>query len=42
MYQYSLQWFNNLFVLSVENSPASDDLPTRLKSMNNFFTYSLY
>lgn len=42
MYQYSLQWFTNLFSLAVENSPASNEHETRLLNLNNFFTYSLY
>lgn len=42
MYQYSLQWFTNLFSLAVENSPTSNVHETRLLNLNNFFTYSLY
>jgi len=42
MYQYSLQWFINLFTLGVENAPASNELPVRLENLNNYFTYSLY
>ena len=42
MYQYSLQWFVRLFVMSVENSTPSNVLEERLASMNNHFTYSLY
>ena len=42
MYQYSLQWFTNLFIMSVENSPASQVLADRLVSLNNYLTYSLY
>lgn len=42
MYQYSLQWFTNLFVMGVENSPASNVLDERLNNLNNYFTYSLY
>lgn len=29
MYQYSLMWFINLFVMSIDNSEQSEDLPTR-------------
>uniref|UniRef100_UPI00398F1DFB dynein axonemal heavy chain 7 isoform X1 n=2 Tax=Pristiophorus japonicus TaxID=55135 RepID=UPI00398F1DFB len=42
MYQYSLNWFINLFVMSIENSEKSDDLSDRLKILENYFTYSLY
>ena len=42
MYQYSLTWFVNLFVASIENSEKSDILETRLASLRNHFTYSLY
>lgn len=42
MYQYSLQWFSNLFLLGLENSPQSNVLDERLNYMNDYFTYSLY
>ncbi|XP_076449948.1 dynein axonemal heavy chain 7-like [Babylonia areolata] len=42
MYQYSLTWFINLFTLSIENAEKSDDLETRLGSLYDHFTYSLY
>ncbi|XP_072334730.1 dynein axonemal heavy chain 7 [Scyliorhinus torazame] len=42
MYQYSLNWFINLFVMSIENSEKSDDLSERLKILEKYFTYSLY
>jgi len=42
MYQYSLQWFVNLFIVAIDTSPASDDLPTRLTNLNEFFTKLLY
>ncbi|XXQ30104.1 AAA+ ATPase domain-containing protein [Plasmodiophora brassicae] len=45
MYQYSLQdvqWFVNLFLLSIENAIASDVLTTRLLNLNAHFTRSLY
>lgn len=42
MYQYSLQWFTNLFVMGIENAPASNDLNERLDNLNSYFTYSLY
>lgn len=42
MYQYSLQWFMNLFVMAVENSEVSNVLEERLHHLDNYFTYSLY
>ena len=42
MYQYSLTWFINLFVQAIADSDKSDDLPTRLNNLKNYFTYSLY
>jgi dynein heavy chain len=42
MYEYSLQWFMNLFTLGVENAPAAKELDQRLKNLNDYFTYSLY
>ena len=42
MYQYSLTWFINLFVLSIDNAEKSDNLEVRLKFLYDHFTYSLY
>ncbi|KAM6178382.1 dynein axonemal heavy chain 7 [Rhynchocyon petersi] len=42
MYQYSLTWFINLFILSIENSEKSDILAKRLLVLKDHFTYSLY
>jgi len=42
MYQYSLPWFTNLFIKSIDDSEASDDLAKRLHNLNVHFTYSLY
>jgi len=42
MYQYSLQWFVRLFVLSIESSVPSNVLEERLLNINDHFTYSLY
>jgi dynein heavy chain len=42
MYQYSLQWFTNLFVMGVENAPQSNIPEERLTNLNDYFTYSLY
>jgi len=48
MYQYSLPWFQALFVASVRNSPAGkgeseeDKVLDRIKVLNDWFTYSIY
>jgi len=42
MYQYSLVWFINLFVLSIDNAERSEALTKRLVNLKNHFTYSLY
>ncbi|CAM9229232.1 unnamed protein product [Discosporangium mesarthrocarpum] len=42
VYQYSLTWFINLFVSSIQRSEKSRDIPTRLEKLNSHFTFSLY
>lgn len=42
MYQYSLVWFINLFLLSIDKAEKSADLSERLLSLRRHFTYSLY
>lgn len=42
MYQYSLAWFVNLYGSAIENTEQDDDVPTRLKILTKYFTYSLY
>ncbi|XP_028992896.1 dynein axonemal heavy chain 7 [Betta splendens] len=42
MYQYSLTWFINLFISSIENSDKSDVLEQRLQILRDHFTYTLY
>ena len=42
MYQYSLPWFINLFVNSIDGSEQSEVLEQRLKMLRDYFTYSLY
>ncbi|CUT98907.1 dynein heavy chain [Echinococcus multilocularis] len=42
MYQYSLAWFFNLFIMSIKSSELSDDLETRIKNLNENFTKVIY
>lgn len=42
MYQYSLNWFINLFTASIDNTEKVDDLTQRLQELTKFFTHSLY
>lgn len=42
MYQYSLVWFINLYVLSIETANKSKILEKRLKFLRDAFTYNLY
>lgn len=42
MYQYSLQWFVQLFINGIEAAERSEDLQERLTNLKNFFTYSFY
>jgi len=42
MYQYSLAWFINLFVMSIDNAEGSRKLKKRLTHLQDHFTYSLY
>lgn len=42
MYQYSLTWYINLFINSIEQSEKSKDLQTRLSNLQIHFTESLY
>uniref|UniRef100_A0A3P8WKL1 Dynein axonemal heavy chain 7 n=1 Tax=Cynoglossus semilaevis TaxID=244447 RepID=A0A3P8WKL1_CYNSE len=42
MYQYSLTWFINLFISSINSSEKSDDLRRRLQILRDHFTYALY
>ncbi len=48
MYQYSLPWFQALFVSSVRNSPPGKGesdaakVEDRIKVLNDWFTYSIY
>ncbi|CUG87367.1 Hypothetical protein, putative, partial [Bodo saltans] len=42
MYQYSLQWFVQLFISGIEAAERSEDLAERLENLKNFFSYSFY
>jgi dynein heavy chain len=42
MYQYSLTWYTNLFVAGIRDSKKSDDLHTRIDSLNDYFTFLMY
>ena len=42
MYQYSLVWFINLYVMSIETARKSNVLEKRLKFLEETFTYNLY
>ncbi|XP_017857964.1 PREDICTED: dynein heavy chain 7, axonemal [Drosophila arizonae] len=42
MYQYSLVWFVNLYMASIDNTEKVDDIEARLLDLRNHFTYSLY
>jgi dynein heavy chain len=42
MYEYSLAWYNNLFVNSIRNATPDEDLAARCTNLNEYCTYSLY
>jgi hypothetical protein len=42
MYQYSLVYFISLFLRSIEAAPKSKDVPSRLQSLKDHFTFFLY
>lgn len=42
MYQFSLNWFINLYVVSIETAGKSPVLQRRLDLLRNTFTYNLY
>ncbi|KAM4720749.1 dynein axonemal heavy chain 12 [Rhinophrynus dorsalis] len=42
MYQYSLNWFVNLYISSIQESNKSKILEKRLRYLNDHFTYNLY
>ncbi|XP_008570797.1 PREDICTED: dynein heavy chain 1, axonemal [Galeopterus variegatus] len=42
MYQYSLEWFLNIFHSGIANSERADNLKKRITNINCYLTYSLY
>ncbi|KAF5403840.1 Dynein heavy chain axonemal [Paragonimus heterotremus] len=42
MYQYSLEWFVNIFLNGIVNADKADNVPQRVVNINNYFTFSLY
>merc|ERR1719506_916591 len=42
MYQWSLEYFNNLFKMRMDKSEQSDDLPTRVKTIIDDMTLNTY
>ncbi|KAL7746739.1 hypothetical protein RI367_007902 [Sorochytrium milnesiophthora] len=42
MYQYSLNWFMNIFASALVNSEKAEVLEDRLLNINDYFTFSLY
>eukprot|EP00879_Flechtneria_rotunda_P005109 GHRR01005390.1.p1 GENE.GHRR01005390.1~~GHRR01005390.1.p1 ORF type:complete len:1589 (+),score=542.70 GHRR01005390.1:1679-6445(+) len=42
MYQFSLDAYNGLFLMSINNSPKSEVLADRIKSLNDYHTYAVY
>jgi len=42
MYQFSLDAYIDLFLLSIKKAPQSDVLGERIRSLNDFHTYSVY
>ena len=41
-YSYSLPWFINLFVSSIQKSEEGDDITSRLRNLSTHFEFSLY
>ena len=42
MYQYSLLWFINLYIMSIKQSKKSSDLQERLDDLNSHFLKNIY
>ena len=41
-YQYSLKWFNTLFIKSIKDSEKGSGMEQRLQNLDEHFTFSLY
>ena len=42
MYQFSLEYFNALFLTCIQKSEKSSDLETRLKNIMTFASFQIY
>ncbi|GAB1605521.1 dynein axonemal heavy chain 1-like isoform X5 [Argonauta hians] len=42
MYQYSLEWFINIFLVGIYQAEKADTIRKRVVNINKYFTYSLY
>nr|CAI5854264.1 unnamed protein product [Callosobruchus analis] len=42
MYQYSLEWFIAIFVSSMAETEKSTEIDERVRTINDYFTFSLY
>lgn len=42
MYQFSLDAYSSLFLLSIQHSPKSEVLADRIKALNDYHTYAVY
>ena len=42
MYQFSLDAYNDLFLISIQKSAKFDKLDERIKSLNDYHTYAVY
>uniref|UniRef100_A0A8V1A4F4 Dynein axonemal heavy chain 1 n=1 Tax=Gallus gallus TaxID=9031 RepID=A0A8V1A4F4_CHICK len=42
MYQYSLEWFLNIFLMGISNSERADTVKDRIVNINNYITFSFY
>ncbi|XP_043269180.1 dynein axonemal heavy chain 1-like [Venturia canescens] len=42
MYQYSLEWFINIFISSILGSEKTPDITKRVQNVNEYFTFSLF
>jgi len=42
MYQFSLDAYISLLVLSIEKSPACQNFEDRINALNDYHTYSVY